>query len=92
MAVAQTNDFREAQAQRNSATPSVSKETPPQFNTGVFSQDTHPSIAEELVVEEKPPAIQDYDKIVTDLVGAWVANSEKIGDVVGEQVWSLVLG
>ena len=92
MAVAQTNDFREAQAQRNSATPSVSKETAPQFNTSVFGQDAHHSIAEELVVEEKPPAIQDYDKIVNDLVGAWVVKSEKIGDVVEEQVRSVVLG
>ena len=92
LAVAQTNDFREAQAaQRSSATPSLSKDTTPQFNTNVFSQDTHHSIAKEPIVEQKPPAILDYEKIINDLVDAWAAKSEKIGEVVREQVSSLGL-
>jgi hypothetical protein len=88
LAVANTNDFKEAHAaHRNSATPSVSKDTSPQFNTGVFTPEARASMVEEPIVEvEKSPILEDYEKLVNDLVNGWVAKSEKIGQVVGEQV------
>ena len=88
LAVANTNDFREAQqAQRSSATPSLSKEPTPQFNTGVFTPEARSSVIEEPIVEEeKSPVIQDFEKLITESVDPWVAKSEKIGEVVGEQV------
>jgi hypothetical protein len=88
LAVANTNDFKEAHAaHRNSTTPSLSKETSPQFNTGVFTPEARASMVEEPISEEeKSPILQDYEKLVSDLVDGWVAKSEKIGQVVGEQV------
>ena len=95
LAVANTNDFREAHAaaaeQRNSATPSLSKESTPQFNTGVFTPEVRHSVAEEAVApEEKSPVVLDYEKLINDVVAPWVAKSEKIGQVVGEQVYHLL--
>jgi hypothetical protein len=91
--VANTNDFREAQAaQRSSATPSLSKEVTPQFNTGVFAPETRNSVASEPIIEEeKPPVIIDYEKLIKDQVEPWISKSEKIGSVVGEQVALLVI-
>jgi Adenylate cyclase associated (CAP) N terminal len=91
LAVANTNDFREARAaQRSSA--SLSKEPSPQFNTGVFAPDAGPSVAEEFIVEEeKSPVILDYEKLVKDFVDPWAAKSEKVGEVVGEQVFHLYI-
>lgn len=88
LAVANTNDFREAQAaQRSSATPSLSKEVTPQFNTGVFAPETRNSVASEPITEEeKSPVITDYEKFIQDQVEPWIGKSEKIGSVVGEQV------
>lgn len=88
LAVANTNDFREAQAaQRSSTTPSVSKEVTPQFNTGVFSPETRNSVASETIIEEeKPPVITDYEKLIKDQVDPWISKSEQIGLVVSEQV------
>lgn len=40
--------------------------------------------------EEKSPVIQDYEKLISDLVDPWVAKSEKIEQVVGEQVIPLL--
>ena len=86
LAVANTNDFREAHAQRTSATPSLSKETTPQFNTGVFTPENRTSIVEESIIEEeKSPVIADYEKLITELVDPWAAKSEKIDATVGEQ-------
>ena len=88
LAVANTNDFREAHAaQRTSTTPSLSKEATPQFNTGVFAPEAHTSVAEEPIIEEeKSPVILDYEKVVREHVDPWVLKSEQIGGVVGEQV------
>jgi Adenylate cyclase associated (CAP) N terminal len=88
LAVANTNDFREAHAaHRTSATPSLTKDQTPQFNTGVFTPETRTSVVEEPVVEEpKSPVVVDYEKLIADLVDPWAAKSEKIGQVVGEQV------
>jgi hypothetical protein len=91
LAVANTNDFRQAHAHRNSATSSLSKETSPQFNTGVFTPEGQASVAQESVApEEKPPVILDYEKIIKDNVDPWAAKGEKIGEVVGEQVFLLM--
>jgi hypothetical protein len=90
LAVANTNDFREAHAQRSSTTPSLSKEATPQFNTGVFTPEARSSVAEEPIApEEKPPVVLDYEKIISDNVDPWVVKSEKVGEVVGEQVFRL---
>lgn len=89
LAVANTNDFREAQAaQRTSTTPSLSKEPTPQFNTGVFASEPHTSVSEEPIIEEeKSPVILDYENIIKELVDPWAIKSEQIGEVVGEQVY-----
>jgi len=93
LAVANTNDFREAHAaHRGSSTPSLtkdSKEPTPQFNTGVFTPEARSSVVEAppVIEEEKSPVITDYETIIKDLVEPWVAKSEKIGQVVGEQVF-----
>lgn len=89
LAVANTNDFREAHAaHRTSTTPSLSQEPTPQFNTGIFSPAAGSSVvAEAAVEEEKSPVILDYEKVVKDFVEPWAATSEKVGEVVGEQVY-----
>ena len=92
MAVANTNDFREAHtAQRGSGVPSLpneAKEPAPQFNTSVFAPEPRSGVVEAppVVEEEKSPVIVDYEKIIEDLVDHWTAKSDKIGQVVGEQV------
>src|SRR5271170_3930230 len=92
LAVANTNDFREAHAaHRGSATPSLSKDSKdptPQFNTGVFTPEARSSVVEAppIIEEEKSPVVLDYEKIIKDQVDSWAAKSEKIGQVVGEQV------
>jgi hypothetical protein len=95
LAVANTNDFREARAAHRgsatSATPSLSKDSKdptPQFNTGVFTPEARSSVVETqpIIEEEKSPVVLDYEKIIKDLVDLWAAKSEKIGQVVGEQV------
>ena len=87
LAVANTTEFREAQAHRSSTTPSLSKEPIPQFNTGVFAPEAHSNVVEEAVVEEeKSPVVADYEKLISDLVDTWAAKSEKIDTIVGEQV------
>ena len=88
LAVANTNDFREAQAaQRTSTTPSLSKEPTPQFNTGVFSPEVRTSVVEEPIIEEeKSPVILDYEKIIKEHVDPWAIKSKQVGEVVGEQV------
>lgn len=87
LAVANTNEFREAQAHRSSTTPSLSKEPTPQFNTGVFTPEARSSVVEEAVIEEeKSPVVADYEKLISDLVDTWAAKSEKIDTIVGEQV------
>ena len=92
LAVANTNDFREARAAQRTSVPSVSKEPTPQFNTGVFAPDAGPSATEECTVEEeKLPVILDYEKLVTDFVDPWATKSEKVGEVVGEQVRHLYI-
>jgi len=89
LAVANTNDFREARAaHRGSATSKDSKDPTPQFNTGVFTPEARSSVVEAppSIEEEKSPVILDYETIIRDLIDPWVAKSEKIGEVVGEQV------
>jgi len=88
LAVANTNDFREAQAaQRTSTTPSLSKEPTPQFNTGVFSPEVRTSVVEEPIIEEeKSPVILDYEKIIKEHVDPWGMKSKQVGEAVGEQV------
>ena len=87
LAVANTNDFKEAHAAHRNSTPSVSKDTSPQFNSGVFTPEARASMVEEPIVEEeKSPVVEDYEKLINELVNVWVAKSEKIGQVVGEQV------
>lgn len=94
LAVANTENFKEAHAaHRSSTTPSLSKETSPAFNTGVFTpEQARTSMIEETSAapEEKSPVIQDYEKLISDLVDPWVAKSEKIEQVVGEQVIPLL--
>jgi Adenylate cyclase associated (CAP) N terminal len=93
LAVANTHDFREAQAaQRSSATPSLSKDVTPQFNTGVFTPETRHSVSSEPVIEEeKSPVITDYEKLIKDQIEPWISKSDKIGSVVGEQVQSILM-
>ena len=93
LAVASTNDFREAHAaQRSSANPSVLKEQAPQFNTGVFTPESRNSAIEEpIAVEEKSPVTTDYEKVIKDFVDPWAAISDNVGDVVGEQVFKPLL-
>jgi hypothetical protein len=87
LAVANTNDFREARAAQRTSTPSVSKEPAPQFNTGVFTPDVRASVAEEPIIEEeKSPIILDYEKLIYEYVDPWAVKSEQVGEVVGQQV------
>jgi hypothetical protein len=89
LAVANTNDFREAHAAKSSsANPTVSKGQAPQFNTGVFTPEPRNSVVEEPIVqEEKSPVITDYEKVIKDFVEPWAAKSGEVGEVVGEQVF-----
>jgi hypothetical protein len=89
LAVANTNDFREAHAaHRGSGTSKDSKEPTPQFNTGVFTPEARTSVEvpPPVIEEEKSPVITDYEKIIKDFVEPWATKSEKIGLEVGEQV------
>jgi hypothetical protein len=92
LAVANTNDFHEARAAHRgsatSATPCLSKDPTPQFNTGVFTPEACSSVVETrpIIEEEESSVVLDYEKIIKDLLDLWAANSEKIGQVVGEQV------
>jgi hypothetical protein len=93
LAVVNTENFKEAHAaHRSSTTPSLSKETSPSFNTGVFApeQARNSGIEESTAPEDSPPVILDYEKLIADLVAPWVAKSEKIEQVVGEQVSGIV--
>jgi hypothetical protein len=100
LAVANTNFFREAHAQRDSAVSATSvtslpsanasppKSSTPQFNTSVFSSEPRAIKTEETIPEEpKSPAILDYEKLIKDLVEPWLLKGQKIGTVVEEQVW-----
>jgi Adenylate cyclase associated (CAP) N terminal len=95
IAVANTNDFKEAQAaQRGSTASSLSKETTPQFNMSMFGGDSsRRGTLEDSPLEEKSPVILDYERLITNFVDPWVTKSERIGQVVGEQVkfWDLVV-
>ena len=93
LAVVNTENFKEAHAaHRNSTTPSLSKETSPSFNTGVFTpeQSRTSAIEDSTAPEDKSPLILDYERLIADLVVPWVAKSEKIEQVVGEQVSCIV--
>jgi CAP N-terminal conserved motif len=83
LAVANTADFREQH--RESMASSASKDATPVLNTGIFSPDVRTSTVE-LPVEEVSPVLKDYQALVRDFVTPWVAKSEKIDPVVGEQV------
>jgi hypothetical protein len=99
LAVANTNDFREAHAAHRGSTASSgtkdSKEPTPQFNTGVFAPEATrgSSVVEPppVVEEEKPPVVIDYEKIIKENLDPWVTKSAKIDQVVGEQVQHLGL-
>jgi hypothetical protein len=95
LAVANTNFFREAHAQRDSAVSATSvgsagTSTPkggtPQFNTSVFNSDPRPAKEETIPEEPVSPVLVDYERIIKDLVKPWVEKCEKIGTVVKEQV------
>lgn len=45
-------------------------------------------IEETIIEEEKPPVLVSYEKVIKDFVEPWVAKSQKIGEVVAEQVLS----
>lgn len=90
LAVANTNDFREAHAaHRGSGTSKDSKEPTPQFNTGVFTEAGSSTVEAPppVIEEEKSAVITDYEKIINDSVEPWAVKSEKIGQEVGEQVY-----
>jgi Adenylate cyclase associated (CAP) N terminal len=89
LALANTNDFRESRAaQRSSGTPSLPKDQSPQFNTGVFTPELRNSMIEETIIEEeKPLVVANYEKVIKDFVEPWLAKSQKVGQVVAEQVW-----
>jgi hypothetical protein len=94
LAVANTENFKEAHAAHRTSAASLSKDTSPAFNTGVFTpEQARTSMVEEPTApEEKSPVIVDYEKLVAEHVDPWVAKSGKIEPVVGEQVPSLSLG
>lgn len=93
LAVANTENFKEAHAaHRSSTTPSLSKDTSPSFNTGMFTPEQARSsgIEESTAPEDKSPVILDYERLIADLVVPWVVKSEKIEQVVGQQVSCIV--